>query len=164
MRHNRGRRWPRNRSSSYSNPQISQINKSNINTFGNSIPRTNNTQNYTYIGRCRCGFGPNAYYKTRDGKVIHVNQINQSSRIYNNPPKSIVSQKPPRKTLTTPIKIDRICNKCGAKVRDDAYFCTECGNELMSSPITSKKEQIDFLKDKIKDLKNQIKILKKYDL
>jgi len=25
----------------------------------------------TYVGPCRCGFGPHAYYRTADGKIVH---------------------------------------------------------------------------------------------
>lgn len=30
---------------------------------------------YTYIGPCRCGYGPHAYYKDRDGRVLHVSEL-----------------------------------------------------------------------------------------
>lgn len=26
----------------------------------------------TYIGPCRCGFGPHAYYRTADGRIVHA--------------------------------------------------------------------------------------------
>jgi hypothetical protein len=25
----------------------------------------------TYVGPCRCGFGPHAYYRTADGRIVH---------------------------------------------------------------------------------------------
>ncbi len=30
---------------------------------------------YAYIGPCRCGFGPDAYYMAQDGRIIHANEI-----------------------------------------------------------------------------------------
>ena len=30
---------------------------------------------YDYVGRCRCGFGPNAFYRMSNGKTIHASQI-----------------------------------------------------------------------------------------
>jgi hypothetical protein len=30
---------------------------------------------YYYLGPCRCGFGPHAYYGTADGRILHVSQI-----------------------------------------------------------------------------------------
>lgn len=30
---------------------------------------------YYYLGPCRCGFGPNAYYGTTDGRILHASQI-----------------------------------------------------------------------------------------
>ncbi len=32
-------------------------------------------QGNAYVGPCRCGRGPNAYYRTRDGRVVHVQDI-----------------------------------------------------------------------------------------
>ena len=26
----------------------------------------------TYVGPCRCGFGPHAYYRTKDGRLVHA--------------------------------------------------------------------------------------------
>jgi len=30
---------------------------------------------YTYIGHCRCGIGPNAYYQDTHGRIHHYNEI-----------------------------------------------------------------------------------------
>jgi len=30
---------------------------------------------HNYLGPCRCGFGPHAFYRTPEGKVIHSSQI-----------------------------------------------------------------------------------------
>lgn len=30
---------------------------------------------YTYIGPCRCGTGPHAYYQAPDGRIIHAWQL-----------------------------------------------------------------------------------------
>jgi hypothetical protein len=27
---------------------------------------------YTYIGHCRCGTGPHAYYQTPEGRIVHA--------------------------------------------------------------------------------------------
>jgi hypothetical protein len=32
-------------------------------------------EGYTYIGPCRCGFGPDAYYQDKSGRVVHATQI-----------------------------------------------------------------------------------------
>jgi hypothetical protein len=33
------------------------------------------SQGNAYVGPCRCGRGPNAYYRTRDGRTVHVQDI-----------------------------------------------------------------------------------------
>lgn len=30
---------------------------------------------YDYLGPCRCGFGPNAFYRTHEGKILHASQL-----------------------------------------------------------------------------------------
>ncbi|MBS7626508.1 hypothetical protein KEJ51_05665 [Candidatus Bathyarchaeota archaeon] len=30
---------------------------------------------YYYLGPCRCGFGPHAYYEAADGRILHASQI-----------------------------------------------------------------------------------------
>jgi hypothetical protein len=30
---------------------------------------------YEYVGPCRCGFGPNAFYRTREGRILHASQL-----------------------------------------------------------------------------------------
>ncbi|PIV70079.1 MAG: hypothetical protein COS08_02120 [Euryarchaeota archaeon CG01_land_8_20_14_3_00_38_12] len=30
---------------------------------------------YSYIGPCRCGHGPDAYYRTPDGRILHASQV-----------------------------------------------------------------------------------------
>nr|MDO8062149.1 hypothetical protein [Candidatus Freyrarchaeum guaymaensis] len=30
---------------------------------------------YRYIGPCRCGFGPNAFYQDPQGRIVHASQI-----------------------------------------------------------------------------------------
>src|SRR4030042_6018200 len=32
-------------------------------------------EGYTYIGPCRCGFGPDAYYQDKSGRVVHASQV-----------------------------------------------------------------------------------------
>ena len=29
----------------------------------------------TYIGPCRCGFGPHAHYRTADGRIVHASSL-----------------------------------------------------------------------------------------
>ncbi|NVM30720.1 MAG: zinc ribbon domain-containing protein [Candidatus Helarchaeota archaeon] len=161
MRHNRGRRWSRRQQKTYSNLNNTLQNEFNRNQ-SMKIPRMlQKNHNYTYVGRCKCGYGPNAYYKDPNGNVIHANQLIRTSQMNPGIKKSNAFQNSPERVISSQIELYRICNQCGAQVRDDAYFCTECGNELMNSPLVTKKEQIDFLKDKIRDLKTQMKILKK---
>jgi len=33
------------------------------------------SRGYVYIGPCRCGFGPNAYYMTPSGQIVHAWQL-----------------------------------------------------------------------------------------
>ncbi len=40
----------------------------------------------TYIGPCRCGWGPHAYYRDQEGRIIHASRVgrvnlSQSSRM-----------------------------------------------------------------------------------
>ena len=32
-------------------------------------------EGYTYIGPCRCGFGPDAFYQDKSGRIVHASQI-----------------------------------------------------------------------------------------
>ena len=32
-------------------------------------------EGYTYIGPCRCGFGPDAYYRDRSGRIVPAAQV-----------------------------------------------------------------------------------------
>jgi len=34
-------------------------------------------EEYTYIGPCRCGFGPDAFYRDKSGTVVHASQLLQ---------------------------------------------------------------------------------------
>jgi hypothetical protein len=29
----------------------------------------------TYVGPCRCGFGPDAFYQDKSGRIVHASQI-----------------------------------------------------------------------------------------
>ncbi|MHA1264500.1 MAG: zinc-ribbon domain-containing protein [Candidatus Helarchaeota archaeon] len=115
-------------------------------------------QEYTYIGRCRCGYGPNAYYQNSNGKVVPAAQLFKT-KTFNQRNTTILNT--PQRSTAQKIEIQRICDKCGALVRDDAYFCTECGNALGAPSSYTKKDQITKLKNQIKELKERIKILKK---
>jgi hypothetical protein len=140
------------------------------NNLRNVTPNNLNRQGYTYVGRCRCGYGPNAYYRDQKGTIIPANQLNQTSPPVQkiNKPSSIPKQLVVPNALqnSNPPKMEtyRICNKCGARVRNDAYFCTECGNALGDPSFLPKKDKINLLKQQIKDLKYQIKNLKKNSL
>jgi hypothetical protein len=30
---------------------------------------------YTYVGPCRCGFGPDAFYQDKGGRIVHAHQV-----------------------------------------------------------------------------------------
>ncbi|HEX7391630.1 MAG TPA: hypothetical protein VF374_01590 [Thermoplasmata archaeon] len=30
---------------------------------------------FEYVGPCRCGWGPNAYYRADDGRIVHASSI-----------------------------------------------------------------------------------------
>lgn len=30
---------------------------------------------YEYVGPCRCGRGPNAYYRTGEGRIVHASAV-----------------------------------------------------------------------------------------
>ncbi len=32
-------------------------------------------QGYTYVGPCRCGFGPHAFYVDSSGRLLHASQV-----------------------------------------------------------------------------------------
>lgn len=32
-------------------------------------------QGYRYVGPCRCGFGPNAFYQDTQGRIVHASQV-----------------------------------------------------------------------------------------
>ena len=32
-------------------------------------------EGYTYVGPCRCGWGPHAFYRDPSGRIVHVSQI-----------------------------------------------------------------------------------------
>ena len=42
--------------------------------FG-SQSRVNTPAGYTYVGPCRCGTGPHAFYQDPNGRVVHVQQL-----------------------------------------------------------------------------------------
>lgn len=35
---------------------------------------------YEYVGPCRCGWGPNAYYRTADGRILHAASVGVDSQ------------------------------------------------------------------------------------
>lgn len=149
MRQNRGCKWK--------NSQMNRPNNRGFRTYRNTT-----NQNISYIGHCRCGYGPNAFYKIPHGNIVHVSQL-----------PSFPSGQTPQKTniiensqsySSAPIEIYRICDSCGARIRDDAYFCTECGNAVGTPFGMTKKEQIDTIKERIRELKNEIKAIKKSNI
>ena len=32
-------------------------------------------EGYTYMGPCRCGFGPDAFYQDKSGRIVHASQV-----------------------------------------------------------------------------------------
>lgn len=39
-------------------------------------PAVSAPEGYVYIGPCRCGFGPEAYYQdTKTGRIVHASQL-----------------------------------------------------------------------------------------
>ena len=118
-----------------------------------------------YLGRCRCGFGPNAFYRNSNGDIIHANQLLQKQSLVqiqkiNEDGRNAMAQNIPPKR-----EYHRTCNKCGARVVEEALFCSECGNMLEEFyTIPSKKMRIDAVINQIKELKNQIKEIKRSDV
>ena len=41
--------------------------------WGRGFGRT--PQGYTYVGPCRCGFGPRAFYLDNQGRLLHASQV-----------------------------------------------------------------------------------------
>ncbi|NVM53215.1 MAG: hypothetical protein HWN66_05890 [Candidatus Helarchaeota archaeon] len=164
MRHNRGRKWAgyRGKTNSIRNIQP-QISRRTNPPLGEKV-NDGNFQNYTYIGRCRCGYGPNAYYRTPNGEIVNANQLIQTTPMNQKPQRNLSIPNAPRRLFSPKVEMYRICNRCGARVRDAAYFCTECGNEVGNLPSLTKRDQIEKLKIKVKDLKTRIKVLKKNGL
>ena len=35
----------------------------------------NEVMGYTYVGPCRCGWGPHAYYRDEEGNIVHAWEI-----------------------------------------------------------------------------------------
>jgi hypothetical protein len=35
----------------------------------------NVSEGYTYIGPCRCGFGPDAFYRNKNGRIVHAAHV-----------------------------------------------------------------------------------------
>jgi hypothetical protein len=38
-------------------------------------PAASAPEGYIYIGPCRCGFGPDAFYQDRSGRIVHASQV-----------------------------------------------------------------------------------------
>jgi hypothetical protein len=34
-------------------------------------------EGYTYVGPCRCGFGPDAFCRDKHGRIVHAAQVNR---------------------------------------------------------------------------------------
>jgi hypothetical protein len=43
--------------------------------YGYTYAPTASVKSYTYVGPCRCGFGPHAYYMDSEGRLVHASQI-----------------------------------------------------------------------------------------
>ena len=42
-----------------------------------SWPTAGKSQGYRYVGPCRCGWGPNAYYQDPSGGIVRASQVHQ---------------------------------------------------------------------------------------
>lgn len=40
-----------------------------------SIPNVSQPSGYRYVGGCRCGWGPNAFYEDASGRVVHASEL-----------------------------------------------------------------------------------------
>ncbi|MBD3229558.1 MAG: hypothetical protein GF329_15360 [Candidatus Lokiarchaeota archaeon] len=133
---------------------------------------------YTYVGACRCGLGPNAYYKNnKSGEIKNYSEIQNT----NNQQNSVVQINTPRNRFiqNNNRNIDRkqiekklldesddssddevrFCANCGNELYPNAYYCSECG--AFQQQVVSKKEIIQNLKEKIRNIKYKIKDVKK---
>ena len=60
---------------------------------------------YRYIGPCRCGFGPRAFYIDEEGKIIHASQIITNAPLEKTESKE---QKIESKVETTSTALERV--------------------------------------------------------
>lgn len=37
------------------------------------------TDDATYVGPCRCGLGPRAYYRLKDGSIVHASRVGSAA-------------------------------------------------------------------------------------
>ncbi|MHA1231139.1 MAG: hypothetical protein ACTSRP_19815 [Candidatus Helarchaeota archaeon] len=114
---------------------------------------------FEYIGPCRCGIGPNAFYRNiKENKVYHYSEIvNINTKNASINKKSKESKSSKKKSDSSDV---RFCYNCGASILPEAYYCSECGAYQEVDRI-SKQEKIDELKEQLKNIKNKIKNLKK---
>jgi len=165
MRHQRGFKWNNFWMNTRSRNVLQSESQELMNNFRGRGCNSPYPRGSTYVGRCKCGFGPNAFYKNAKGEIIHANQIiqNRSSGKMKNSQEDIMDSM--AQNFTPKMEYYRTCNKCGAHVVEEALFCSECGNMLDEFyTIPSKKERIDAVINRIKELKNQIKEIKRSDV
>jgi len=58
-------------------------------------PETVTPSGYTYIGPCRCGTGPHAFYQDRSGRVVHARTLYHG----------IIPQEPTAEDLKTELEV-----------------------------------------------------------
>jgi hypothetical protein len=157
MRNRCGRQ--RNNRRNVKNFNTNSNNNTNITNRGfNRIRATPRQINgYQYVGACRSGVGPNAYYKRlKDNKIVNYSEINQ--KVDN----KVENRRTTKKLETIKEKNDSVnfCINCGSELHPDAYYCSECGAYQGDNNYT-KQDVIKNLKAKIRDIKYKIKEVKK---
>ncbi len=63
------RGWGRRRGCWRIIPQFSAASQSTMQ------PTPPTPRGYRYVGPCRCGFGPNAFYQDSQGRIVHASQV-----------------------------------------------------------------------------------------
>ncbi|MHA1269076.1 MAG: hypothetical protein ACTSPY_04755 [Candidatus Helarchaeota archaeon] len=140
--------------------RYNQIQNSN-NRNNSRIPYSNrnfinNSNEYTYIGPCRCGLGPNAYYKRKNSnEIVSYTQIQNSTNKISGKSLNKMNSGKVNQGKNEAIKF---CYNCGATLIPEAYYCSECG-EYQGNDLSA-KESVEDLKNQIKKIKEKIKNMK----
>ncbi|MHA1309376.1 MAG: zinc-ribbon domain-containing protein [Candidatus Helarchaeota archaeon] len=136
----------------FNNNSNNNLTNSRFNNFTYNTQRT--IRGYSYVGPCRCGYGPNAFYKRNsDNKIVNFSEI---QKIQKNSKQNTIE--PSYKKEKSEVKF---CHNCGASLYPNSYYCSECGAYIGGDDHLSKKEDIEELKNQIKEIKKKIKNYKK---